>query len=180
MDPPAYAEVGGDDVEGNEVSRMITTGNADEDNDYGIHTSPRRIKRGGRLSGTPVVVLCSFVVGCLFGSIGALLGGYYLRVESTPNKLDCERATVFGISHVDEDEAGSTAYDDAPEMISSTYATTVAVDETSSTYATIASTEIHEPEDESTQPESEMAIGGALANAFVVLEERKHDPTAFT
>jgi hypothetical protein len=165
MGTQAYVEVEGNDVEDNEDSRIITIGNAggvDDDDDDIPHT-PRRIN-SSRLSGTPVVVICSFVVGCLFGSLAVLLGGYYWRESSPSNNLDCERATVF--SNVD-DEDGTTSNENTPER--------------GSAHATTAPTEIRGPDDGSTQAENEMAVGGGVAaSAFVILEERKHDPTAFT
>ncbi|KAL3775597.1 hypothetical protein ACHAW5_003500 [Stephanodiscus triporus] len=93
----AYIEVEGNDVDDDDDSRMITISNAeglgDEVDEVPLSS---RMSRSGRLSGTPVVVVFSFVIGCLFGSLVVFAGGYWHA--SSQNYLDHERASEFGES----------------------------------------------------------------------------------
>jgi hypothetical protein len=125
----AYVEVDRNDVDNDEDSRIIVIRDEERVGDEDDEVSPRD-SRSGRLSGTPAVAVCSFVVGCLFGSLAVFVGGYW-RAFLPPNISCCERAAVFGDQEV------------TPEV-------------------------------------NEMAMGEYAANAFVILEKMKHDPTAFT
>ena len=127
----AYVEVDRNDVDNDEDSRIIVIRDEERVGGEDDEVSPRD-SRSGRLSGTPAVAVCSFVVGCLFGSLAVFVGDYW-RAFSPPNNSDCERAVVFG---------------EVQEVV--------------------------------TPEENDMAISESAVEAFVILEEMKHDPTAFT
>ena len=88
----AYVEVVRNDVDDDEDSRIIAISDAERVGDE--DEVSRTECRSGWLSGTPAVAVCSFVVGCLFGSLVVSVGGYWRA--SSPNILGCERAAVFG------------------------------------------------------------------------------------
>ncbi len=156
----AYVEVDSRDVDDDDEdsTRIIAigdeeggrVGDEDGDEDDEVVSFPRRESgsRGGRWlsSGTTtpaaVAVVCSFVVGCLFGSLAVVfVGGYYsLALSPRPDNSGRERADdVFG-----GEVQGITATSEAEE-------------------------------------ENDVAmVGESAAEAFVILEKMKHDPTAFT
>ena len=156
----AYVEVDSRDVDDDDEdsTRIMAigdeeggrVGDEDGDEDDEVVSFPRRESgsRGGwwLSSGTTtpaVAVVCSFVVGCLFGSLAVVfVGGYYSRALSPqPDNSGRERADdVFG----GEEVQGITATSEAEE-------------------------------------ENDVAmVGESAAEAFVILEKMKHDPTAFT